>query len=94
MPVTVPVEPTEAYMPAELKVPPDVGSLNEVVPPLAHTAKVPLIAPGDSHIVTGVATFHRSPASAALLWFTAFSTPYITTLPVPADGAVQVMDVT
>ena len=75
MPVTVPVEPTEAYMPAELKVPPDVGSLNVVVPPLAHTDRVPLIAPGDSHIVTGVAVFHRSPASSRPLKFTALSTP-------------------
>jgi hypothetical protein len=95
MPVTdavVPLPLTIAKIPGELHVPPGVTSLSDVVPPDAHADSVPLIAAGDSHMVTGVATFHRSPASAPPVWFTALSTPYMITLPVPDVGAVQVME--
>lgn len=64
-PVTTPVvEPTEAIpvLPL-LQVPPVVASLRVVVAP-AHTVNVPVIAAGDSHMVTVEARFQRSAAVA------------------------------
>jgi hypothetical protein len=71
-----------------LQVPLPVAESVVVAP--TQTVVVPVIPPdGVSLMVTGVAKFQRSPGSSLELWFTAFSTPYSTTDPVPADGAVH-----
>lgn len=92
VPVPTPVtSPVDELMVATLvlddpQVPPAVTSLKLVVAP-GHTTRVPVIGDACSQIVTGLAVFHKSPPSAARLWFTALTTPYNTTLPVPATGA-------
>lgn len=88
LPVTTPEVPTAAtVLLLLLHVPQGVASVREVVAP-THALVVPVIAATASYTVVEV-LFQRSPASAPPLLFTAFSTPYNVTHPVPEDGAVH-----
>lgn len=74
-------------------VPPGVAQDNVVEPP-THTDMVPVMGATvvvASVMLTGVATFHLSPASSLKLKLTALSTDLMVTVPVPAVGATQGM---
>jgi len=58
---------------ALVQVPPVVALASVAVAPV-HTVAVPVIADTLSHMVT-LLLFHRSPASAAPSWLTAFTAP-------------------
>jgi len=62
IPVTIPVEPTEAP-PELLHVPPAVASVIVIVDPPAHTTELPLIAAGSAFTVA--ITTERQPVGIA-----------------------------
>ena len=89
IPVTMPVEVPTVAIPVLplLQVPPVVASESVVVDPW-QTFVVPVMDARFS-FMTNVVLFHKSPASAAPLRFTSFTTVKMVRLPVPVAGEVH-----